>query len=69
MSEIATEEMVGELDKMLTSAFSWRYNLPILRAIRKHLTESDLAHWMDRCHELEVELAEVSRRTSDKEVE
>ena len=30
----------------------------ILQAIRKHLTESDLAHWMDRCHELEVKLAE-----------
>ena len=24
----------------------------------KHLTESDIAHWMDRCHELEAKLAE-----------
>jgi len=34
----------------------------------KHLTESDLAHWMDRCHELEVELAKkqaVSREWID----
>ena len=30
----------------------------IFQAIRSHLTESDIAHWMDRCHELEVKLAE-----------
>ena len=30
----------------------------MLQAIRKILTESDLAHWMDRCHELEAKLAE-----------
>ena len=30
----------------------------IVKAIRKHLTESDIAHWMDRCHELEAKLAE-----------
>ena len=36
----------------------------------KHLTESDIAHWMDRCHELEAKLAEkpvtVSRDDIDK---
>jgi len=40
------------------------------QAIRKILTESDIAHWMDRCHELEAKLAEkpepVSRDDIDK---
>ena len=40
-------------------------DLPMLKAIRKHLLESDLAHWMDRCHELEVELAELTKKLSE----
>ena len=44
--------------------------ITMLQAIRKHLTESDIAHWMDRCYELEAKLAEkpepVSRDDIDK---
>ena len=40
-------------------------DLPMLKAIRKHLLESDIAHWMDRCHELEAELAELTKKLSE----
>ena len=53
--KITVEEMVKDLDRFIKYA---DMHLPFLRAIRSHLTESDIAHWMDRCHELEAELAE-----------
>jgi len=63
MSKPTREEMV----KLLNSGEGRHaaYSIPltvenrrILQAIREALTDSDIAHWMDRCHELEVKLAE-----------
>jgi len=66
---ITREKMVGHIDKWIAmhKRDAWEQDADItfwaekeiamLEAIRKHLTESDLAHWMDRCHELEAELA------------
>jgi len=74
--EITVEEMVGGLYEMThESCDQYDGEHPkrlreIREAIRKHLTESDIAHWMDRCHELEAKLAEkpvtVSRDDIDK---
>ena len=61
-------EMVRVLDKLMHYPYITAINGDIcdtLFAIRKHLTESDLAHWMDRCHELEVELAELTKKLSE----
>ena len=60
--KITVEEMVKDLDRFIKYA---DMHLPFLRAIRSHLTESDIAHWMDRCHELEVELAELTKKLSE----
>ena len=78
MSDKTVGEMVKWSDRKLTylklmerpkSLLDFE-EIPMLQAIRKHLTESDIAHWMDRCHELEVKLAEkpvtVSRDDIDK---
>ena len=70
--EITVEEMVEKLDGMISGTIGIVIDVEFfefLQAIRSHLMESDIAHWMDRCHELEAELAEVRRRTSDKEGE
>jgi len=74
--KITVEEMVGGLYEMThESCDQYDGEHPkrlreIREAIRKHLTESDIAHWMDRCHELEAKLAEkpvtVSRDDIDK---
>jgi len=74
--EITVEEMVGGLYEMThESCDQYDGEHPkrlreIREAIRKHLTESDIAHWMDRCHELEAKLAEkpvtVNRDDIDK---
>ena len=66
--KITVEEMVEWMDVELKALQEhceisphnevWTTPRDILQAIRKHLTESDLAHWMDRCHELEAKLAE-----------
>ena len=42
------------------------FHRPTIQSIRKHLTESDIAHWMDRCHELEAKLAEKPRVSREK---
>ena len=70
-----------DIDKWLVGEMLWHaggeslgedhsQDMAILQAIRKHLTESDIAHWMDRCYELEAKLAEkpvtVSRDDIDK---
>ena len=67
MSDKITRE---EIDKWLVGEMLWRHargeslgedhsqDMAILQAIREALTESDIAHWMDRCHELEAKLAE-----------
>jgi len=78
--EITVEEMVGGLYEMThESCDQYDGEHPkrlreIREAIRKHLTESDIAHWMDRCHELEAKLAEkpvprVSREDVEKAVQ
>ena len=70
-----------DIDKWLVGEMLWHaggeslgedhsQDMAILQAIRKILTESDIAHWMDRCHELEEMLTEkpvaVSRDDIDK---
>jgi len=69
MSRIMTEDLIGEVEYIIGQIEAgikergWikldfnADDLTKFQAIRKHLTESDLAHWMDRCHELEAELA------------
>ena len=71
MNKPTVEEMVEELNIIMwerdnenkRTLNDRRYKM--LEAIRKHLTESDLAHWMDRCHELEMELAELTKKLSE----
>ena len=81
--KITVEEMVEWMDVELKALQEhceisphnevWTTPRDILQAIRKHLTESDLAHWMDRCHELEAKLAEkpvaVSREWIENKVD
>ena len=55
--KITREEMVNHLIRLNRLA-GWTERCPTCEAIRKHLTGSGIAHWMDRCHELEVKLAE-----------
>ena len=67
MSEPTREQLIDHFD----SNRCWVEDCVGCKAIRKHLTESDIAHWMDRCHELEAKLAEkpvprVSRDDIDK---
>ena len=64
--KIAREQLIDHFD----SSRCWRSGCVSCDAIREALTESDIAHWMDRCHELEAKLAEkpvtVSRDDIDK---
>ena len=81
MSDKTVGEMVKWSDRKLTylklmerpkSLLDFE-EIPMFQAIRKHLTESDIAHWMDRCHELEAKLAEkpvaVSREWIENKVD
>ena len=70
MSEPTREQLIDHFD----SNRCWVEDCVGCKAIRKHLTESDIAHWMDRCHELEAKLAEkpvpsVSRERIKKAVD
>ena len=76
MNKPATEEMFKSIDRIIKfMSYPLGHVLrtderTMLQAIREALTESDIAHWMDRCHELEAKLAEkpvtVSRDDIDK---
>lgn len=64
-----TEELVKFLEKFISGHTSKMHNdfkdfqpayekeVEMLTEIKERLDESDIAHWMDRCHELEAELA------------
>ena len=70
--EITVEEMVNHLIRLNRLA-GWTERCPTCEAIRKHLMDSDIVHWMDRCHELEEMLTEkpvaVSREWIENKVD
>ena len=59
--KIAREQLIDHFD----SSRCWRSGCVSCDAIREALTESDIAHWMDRCHELEEMLTEKPKVNDD----
>jgi len=57
---VSVKEMVGQIDRMIRDPNVHWGERPkaTLQAIKRHIQESDIAHWMDRCHELEEKLRE-----------